>query len=78
MSKIDYEATSTLWLIPKEGLRAQPMELHQIPLSDAIKAMLALGDDEQQRASIEVKGRAERIPIAEAKAIYKRPDFPND
>jgi hypothetical protein len=79
MENIDYTASSTLWVLPwKTGMAGQPMELHNIPFSDAIRAMLNLPPDEQQKAHIETAGRPDPVRIDEAKAISQRRDFPAD
>jgi hypothetical protein len=77
MKKIDYEANSTLWVLPwKTGMAGQPAKLVNIPLYEAIRAMLNLAPDERERANIEVSGEPNRIQVDEAREISQRHDFP--
>lgn len=80
MKEIDYSALSTVYILPLQGgVATQPTDgLAEIPLCDAIAALLEMSPATQKRASIAIQGSDYRIKIDEAIAISQRADFPRD
>jgi hypothetical protein len=73
---IDYTSKADVYFLPHGGaFKAQTPDWLDIPLADAIRRVLKLPEDEQERISIAIAERGP-IDIEEAKAIAQREDFP--